>query len=187
MFSVKFKFELTENKLKPVENIQFKIKLYWRKKPRHFFYTIEYPYPSTNSAAAPLPRVANLWVAWGDSIQTSAGIFQQSMGTRNRVGIGLSYRLARARICKPFNEPRNRFLAWRAGTTTLFVVSTRQASKAYGIDSSESIPGLLKRLQIQAQTTLAGGIDSVVSIPGLPKGLTIRSHPSLFVSALFNA
>ncbi len=24
------------------------------------------------------------------------------------------------RICKPFKEPRNRFLAWRAGTTTLF-------------------------------------------------------------------
>jgi hypothetical protein len=44
------KFELTENKLKPVENIQFKIKLYRRKKPRHFFYTIEYPYPPTNSA-----------------------------------------------------------------------------------------------------------------------------------------
>jgi hypothetical protein len=43
------KFELTENKLKPVENIQFKIKLYRRKKPRHFFYTIEYPYPPTNS------------------------------------------------------------------------------------------------------------------------------------------
>jgi hypothetical protein len=43
------KFDLTENKLKPVENIQFKIKLYRRKKPRHFFYTIEYPYPPTNS------------------------------------------------------------------------------------------------------------------------------------------
>jgi hypothetical protein len=27
----------------------------------------------------------------------------------------------RARICKPFKEPRNRFPAWRAGTTTLFL------------------------------------------------------------------
>jgi hypothetical protein len=25
----------------------------------------------------------------------------------------------RARICKPFKEPRNRFSAWRAGTTIL--------------------------------------------------------------------
>jgi hypothetical protein len=43
------KFELTENKLKPIENIQFKVKLYREKKPRHFSYTIEYPYPPTNS------------------------------------------------------------------------------------------------------------------------------------------
>jgi hypothetical protein len=26
----------------------------------------------------------------------------------------------RARICKPFKEPKNRFTAWRAATTTLF-------------------------------------------------------------------
>jgi hypothetical protein len=31
--------------------------------------------------------------------------FKQSMGTRNRVGIGLLYRPARASICKPFKEP----------------------------------------------------------------------------------
>ncbi len=31
--------------------------------------------------------------------------FKQSVGTRNRVGIGLLYRPARARICKPFKEP----------------------------------------------------------------------------------
>ncbi len=37
-----------------------------------------------------------------------------------------------AHICKPFKEPRNRFLAWRA----------------------ESIPGLPKRLQIRAQMSL---------------------------------
>ncbi len=31
-------------------------------------------------------------------------------------------RETRARICKPFKEPRNRFPAWRSGTTTLFDV-----------------------------------------------------------------
>ncbi len=39
---------------------------------------------------------------------------------------------ARTRICKPFKEPRNRFPAWRAGTTagttTLFLVSARHAT-----------------------------------------------------------
>ncbi len=34
----------------------------------------------------------------------------------------------RARICKPLKEHRNRFPAWRAGTTTLFHVPARQAS-----------------------------------------------------------
>ncbi len=38
--------------------------------------------------------------------------------------------LYRARICKPFKDPMNRFPAGRAGTTTLFVV---QATKAGGI------------------------------------------------------
>jgi hypothetical protein len=33
--------------------------------------------------------------------------------------------VARARICKPCKEPRNRFPAWRAGTATLFVVLAR--------------------------------------------------------------
>ncbi len=31
-----------------------------------------------------------------------------------------------ARICKPFKEPKNRFPAWRAGTTTLFDVPARR-------------------------------------------------------------
>jgi hypothetical protein len=53
----------------------------------------------------------------------------------------------RASICKPFQEPRNRFPPWRAGTTTLYDVPARQAG---GIDFLESIPGLLKRLQIRA-------------------------------------
>jgi hypothetical protein len=78
---------------------------------------------------------------------------------------------------KPFKEPKNRFLAWRAGTTTLFDVTARQSPYLYtlrspGIDSdeliplpgslkvykygprlhrlAESIPRLLKRLQIWA-------------------------------------
>jgi hypothetical protein len=36
--------------------------------------------------------------------------------------------LYRARICKPFKEPRIRFPAWRAGTTTLFDVTVRHAT-----------------------------------------------------------
>ncbi len=59
--------------------------------------------------------------------------------------------LKRARICKPFKEPRNRFPAWRAGTTSLFDVPARQATKAGGINSMKSIPGLLERFQIRAQ------------------------------------
>ncbi len=41
---------------------------------------------------------------------------------------------SRARICRP--DPRNRFPAWRAGTTTLFVVPARQAIHRL----AESIP-----------------------------------------------
>jgi hypothetical protein len=52
----------------------------------------------------------------------------------------------RAGICKPFQERRNRFPAWRPGTTTLFVVPAIQATWACGIVFLESIPGLLKRL-----------------------------------------
>ncbi len=40
--------------------------------------------------------------------------------------------------------------AWRAGTATLFVVPARQTTYPGGVDSSESIPGLHKRLQIRA-------------------------------------
>ncbi len=47
-------------------------------------------------------------------------------------------------------EPKNRFSARRAGATNLFVVPARQASWAEEIESSESIPGLHKRLQIWA-------------------------------------
>ncbi len=70
----------------------------------------------------------------------------------------LTYWPLRARICKPFNEPRNRFQP--ASTATLFDVPTRKDTSAGGIESLESIPGLLKHLQIRAQATLAVGIDS---------------------------
>jgi len=52
----------------------------------------------------------------------------------------------RARICKSYKKPRNRFPACQAGTTTLIDVPARQSTLM-----SESIPGLLKRLQIRAQ------------------------------------
>ncbi len=58
--------------------------------------------------------------------------------------------VTRTRIFKPFKEPRNRFPSWRSGTTTLFVGPARQTTYAGGIDFSESIPGLHKRLQIRA-------------------------------------
>jgi hypothetical protein len=56
----------------------------------------------------------------------------------------------RAQICKPFKEPMDRFPACRAGTTILSDVPARQAKKADGIDSLESISGLLKCLKIRA-------------------------------------
>jgi hypothetical protein len=43
----------------------------------------------------------------------------------------------------------------------------------------ESIPGLLKHLQIRAQATLASGIGSLESIPGLVKRLQIRAQATL--------
>jgi hypothetical protein len=58
-----------------------------------------------------------------------AGILKQSTGARNRLGIGLSYRHARTRICKFLRSP--------------------------GIDSKEPIPGFLKRLQIGATYSCA--------------------------------
>ncbi len=58
--------------------------------------------------------------------------------------------VTRALIYKPFKEPSNWLPAWRAGKTTLFDVLAHQATWGGGIDSLESIPGLLKRLQIRA-------------------------------------
>ncbi len=44
----------------------------------------------------------------GVTAGTGAGIFKQSTGARNRVGIGLSYRTARAGIFKRSMGARNR-------------------------------------------------------------------------------
>ncbi len=50
---------------------------------------------------------------------------------------------------------------------------------ASGIGSLESIPWLLKCLQIRAQATLASGIGSLESIHGLLKRLQIRAQATL--------
>jgi hypothetical protein len=95
-----------------------------------------------------------------------ARIFKQSMGARNRVGIGLSYQSARL----------HRLAVFIPEFLKRFQIRSQLAS---GIRSLESIPGLLKHLQIQAQATLASGIGSLESIPGLLKHLQILAQATL--------
>ncbi len=85
----------------------------------------------------------------------------------------------RARICRPFKEPRNLFPAWRASTTTLFVVPASQATKAGGIDSSESNPELHKRLQIRAQLKISNNCQKIRSRTQLRSRATsyTTAHP----------
>jgi hypothetical protein len=45
--------------LKVIGNLECRIKFYSKKKPRHFFYTIEYPYPPTNSVCSLAGRYDN--------------------------------------------------------------------------------------------------------------------------------
>jgi hypothetical protein len=121
------------------------------------------------------------------------------MGTRNRVGIGLLYRPARAHICKPFKEhgidslpggpvrqpyllnllARLHRLAESMPRLLKRLQVRAQATLARGIGSLDLIPGLLKHLQIQAQTTLASGIGSLEPIPGLLKRLQTRAQATL--------
>jgi hypothetical protein len=62
----------------------------------------------------------------------SAGILEQSVGARNRVGIQLSYGPARARIFKRLWSPQIDFkesippayVTWRAGTITLSLLGS---------------------------------------------------------------
>ncbi len=81
------------------------------------------------------------------------------------------FRPARARICKPFKEP---------GIDSQPGGPVRQPYLLYRLARlhrlAESIPGLLKRLQIRAQATLASGIGSLEWIPGLLKRLQIRAQ-----------
>ncbi len=70
---------------------------------------------------------------------------------KNRLqGIDSASLCSRTRISKPFKKSRNWFQPWRASTTAIFDVMSRQATEAGGIVSLESIPGILTRLQIRA-------------------------------------
>ncbi len=76
-------------------------------------------------------------------------IIQPSKGLHNQVvKIVVPYFLVfllehhRARICKPFKQPRNRFPAWRVCTNLTYRSSGLQRL-------AEQIPGHLKRLQIR--------------------------------------
>jgi hypothetical protein len=55
---------------------------------------------------------------------------------------------------------------WQAVTTNRVIIPARQTTLAGGIDSLESIPGLLKRLQIRVQpfSQLGSLRPSIVSI-----------------------
>ncbi len=54
--------------------------------------------------------------------------------------------VTRARICKPFKEPRNQFPAWWAGVRQPYL--TYRPARLHRL--AESIPGFLKHLQIRA-------------------------------------
>jgi hypothetical protein len=87
--------------LKVIGNLECRIKFYRGKKPRHFFYTIEYPYPPTNSvgacpwrlslavilAGSGFPHVANPpntlarhWLGWGVTSGVRFGLAHYSNG-----------------------------------------------------------------------------------------------------------
>ncbi len=100
--------------------------------------------------------------------------YKQSMGTWNQVGIGLLYRPTRARICKPFKEPG---INSQPGGPVQQPYLLYQLARLHRL--AESIPGLLKCLQIRAQATLASGIGSLEAIPGLLKRLKIRAQATL--------
>ncbi len=70
------------------------------------------------------------------------------MGTRNQVGIGLSYQPAS--LCSLATQFQTRFLKSIPRPKAGFKFPT-QATKAGGIDSLESIPGLLKSKTNRAQ------------------------------------
>jgi hypothetical protein len=77
-------------------------------------------------------------------------ILEKSMVARNRVGIGLSYRPARARICKCLRN--------------IGIASKESIPKGL-----ESIPGLLKRFTDSGSGDIGRQPDSLEWIPGLHK------------------
>ncbi len=102
------------------------------------------------------------------SFLSCAGIFKQSMGARNQVGIGLSYWPARARIFYMFMEPRN----WLQGmnSASLFRLAGRY--------NNPFLPRFLAPidfLKIPAQATQPDGINSLESILGLLESFKIRA------------
>jgi hypothetical protein len=102
---------------------------------------------------------------------------------RNRAGIELSYRPARARICinlirspgidsQPGGQVRQPYLSYLPARLHRLA----QATKAGGIVSLESIPGFLKSLKIFLR--LQRLAESIPWISGLLQSLKI---PSLYV------
>jgi hypothetical protein len=96
----------------------------------------EFMIPCTATAAAVNAVRSYYWLFNGTFVHMGAGT-----GTSVRSDGGLQFSEIRPeqtgnrnlgpcrdRLCKPFKELRNRFPAWRAGTTTLFVVQARQAT-----------------------------------------------------------
>ncbi len=76
------------------------------------------------------------------------------------------------RICKPFKEPRNRFPAWRAGTTILFDVGYRPA-RLHRL--AESLNGFLGSLNVYNY-----GLWTILSTEKGSAGLVFRAviqHP----------
>jgi hypothetical protein len=120
------------------------------------------------------------------NVSLRAGICKQSMGARNRVGIGLSYRTARLHMLAeliPLNRlwgslKIEKFGLWSDGFFDLNT-STRarivKLLRSPRIDSKgPSPPGCVVRVRIcRPFKELAGGIDSLGSIPGLLKRLQI--------------
>jgi hypothetical protein len=86
------------------------------------------------------------------------GIFKLlwSPGIDSSESITPSY-VVRARICKPVKEPRNRFPAWRAGTTTLFVLRAGRLHRLAESTPRNRFLGSINLLQIRA---LAGRYDN---------------------------
>jgi hypothetical protein len=88
----------------------------------------------------------------------------------------------RGSIFKTFMEPRNRFQG--IDSTSLYTGGpVQQPYLLYLLARlhrlAQLIPGLLKRLQIRAQATLASGIGSLELISRLLKCLQIRAQATL--------